>query len=406
MGLLNFEKSGNGLRRYGFVRKPGLLLLPLFAASLALASYTFAGGISINGGDSGSGSVTFGQGVAQTMACDNEISITPNSSFRNGTFYLSSIDISGIDSTIGHCQNKDFLFQIYSDSSGTPIDFVSGINLVKVYDDGSNFSVQDYAGITITQPSGDNSQFTIHFNPSSTPVASASISRITIESSEHQGGMSCSPGPTNSWTKIYEIENPVVNGSNGFDYSSGFGLGSSDVASILNQRGGTIHRIRYRVEAQRIRGGAGLWTDMSFDCWSGVSVDQLQIPDLGSHQFAIQRNVANLDVSSNSDGVTTGTSLNGRLEIWPWNYDTQNSGLTPAGDSSTYDYDDTYYQNGYYGSFQVHDLTHFKTVFAWNNHRSSIPDFGFGQGGANPDWTFDHSFMDTVSSWKLQIFVG
>ena len=60
---------------------------------------TLAANISLNGG----GNVEFGQGVATTAACDDDITLTPISEFSNteedATFALTAIQISGIDLT-------------------------------------------------------------------------------------------------------------------------------------------------------------------------------------------------------------------------------------------------------------------------------------------------------------------
>jgi len=63
---------------------------------------TLAANISLNGG----GNVEFGQGVATTAACDEDITLTPVSEFSNtsygydeATFTMTAIQISGIDLT-------------------------------------------------------------------------------------------------------------------------------------------------------------------------------------------------------------------------------------------------------------------------------------------------------------------
>jgi hypothetical protein len=60
---------------------------------------TLAANISLNGG----GNVEFGQGVATTAACDNDITLTPISTFSNteedATFAMTAIQVSGIDLT-------------------------------------------------------------------------------------------------------------------------------------------------------------------------------------------------------------------------------------------------------------------------------------------------------------------
>ena len=82
---------------------------------------------------------------------------------------------------------------------------------------------------------------------------------------------------------------------------------------------------------------------------------------------------------------------NGRVEIWATDYGYGPSGLTPtyANAGSYFDYDDLP-AAGTYGSFQVHNATDGKTIFAWNHHAyNQTPDIGLGTASSNqPDWTF------------------
>jgi hypothetical protein len=69
-------------------------------AAIAVLGSTLAANLSLNSG----GAIEFGQGVSVTSACDgNGITVTPSVRFINaagaGTFYLSTIALSGIDST-------------------------------------------------------------------------------------------------------------------------------------------------------------------------------------------------------------------------------------------------------------------------------------------------------------------
>jgi hypothetical protein len=78
-----------------------ILGIGALAAVTGLGS-TLAANISLNGG----GNVEFGQGVATTAACDDDITLTPVSEFSNtsygydeATFTMTAIQISGIDLT-------------------------------------------------------------------------------------------------------------------------------------------------------------------------------------------------------------------------------------------------------------------------------------------------------------------
>ena len=92
MSILKFDqgKSSNGSIGKKFKVALGVGVVTL---TVSLGS-TLASNISLNGG----GNVEFGQGVAQTTACDDSINITPTSGFVNsnggGSFALSTIDVS------------------------------------------------------------------------------------------------------------------------------------------------------------------------------------------------------------------------------------------------------------------------------------------------------------------------
>ena len=119
MSLLNFndespEKAGsNKSLMY-------LLGIGTLVGTIALGS-TLAASINLNSG----APVEFGQGIAQTTACDDEITITPYSTFVNeeggGDYYFSSLKISGIDSSEGKCSGKRFLIKAYSDQGIVPL---------------------------------------------------------------------------------------------------------------------------------------------------------------------------------------------------------------------------------------------------------------------------------------------
>jgi hypothetical protein len=108
--LLNLDGSSG--RKSGKSLKV-LLGIGGLAAVVAVAS-TLAANININ-----SGPVEFGQGVAQTTTCDDQITVTPFSTFINdsstGSHKLSSIKVSGIDSTEGKCSGKTFVIKAYGE---------------------------------------------------------------------------------------------------------------------------------------------------------------------------------------------------------------------------------------------------------------------------------------------------
>ena len=114
MSLLNFEPSGPS---QSGSKKPFKLILGIGAlvGTIALGS-TLAASINLNSG----GPVEFGQGVTQTTACDDEITLTPISTFVNeeggGSHKFSSLKVSGIDSSPGKCDGKTFVIKAYGNS--------------------------------------------------------------------------------------------------------------------------------------------------------------------------------------------------------------------------------------------------------------------------------------------------
>ena len=134
-------------------------------------------------------------------------------------------------------------------------------------------------------------------------------------------------------TKIYETVNPSRDGSGSIVYVTGFGK-TGGAASAFT---GSFNRVKYRMENNVA--GVLRWAEVSFDAWTGLTVAGLQIPD-HINNFTIQRNVFNIEVASNLTGVNVGRFDTGRIEMWPWNYSASTSGLTPAGDAGTYDWDD------------------------------------------------------------------
>lgn len=119
MSLLDFNDESSN--KAGSKKSLKYLLgIGTLVGTIALGS-TLAASINLNN----SGPVEFGQGIAQTTACDDEITITPYSTFVNeeggGDYYFSSLNISGIDSSEGKCSGKRFLIKAYSDQGIVPL---------------------------------------------------------------------------------------------------------------------------------------------------------------------------------------------------------------------------------------------------------------------------------------------
>jgi hypothetical protein len=176
MSLINFDSENNppnsNHKSLKFVLGIGALV-----GVIALGS-TLAASINLNSG----GPVEFGQGVAQTTACDNDIVLTPFSAFVNsageGSFLLSSITLSSIDSSAEGCAGKSFTISSFSDNSPTPIAQI----VVAVTSTSPWFTIGDVSGATLDYVS--SSTFTITIDTNTESIEASEVSRFTIESGQ------------------------------------------------------------------------------------------------------------------------------------------------------------------------------------------------------------------------------
>ena len=138
--MLNFEPSSSS--RNGS-KKPFKLILGIGAlvGALALGS-TLAASINLNSG----GPVEFGQGLIQTTACDDDVTITPYSNFindgENSQFYFTSFSVTDISEL---CDGKIFTIKAYSADGSSPLDLymTDGIydhDDVEIMNENGNFS--------------------------------------------------------------------------------------------------------------------------------------------------------------------------------------------------------------------------------------------------------------------------
>jgi hypothetical protein len=169
MSVLNFDsprgpRSGKSLKL--------ALGAGAVAAIVALAS-TLAAGININ-----SGPVEFGQGVSETTACDDSLTITPRASFDNsygpdGDFLFSGFAISDLDSTVGGCAGKAFTIKAYGETSSAVLAAYTFMN------NGTSFT-SDYGMTEWDNEGTENSSMQLWLaNPS---VLASSVYKITVES--------------------------------------------------------------------------------------------------------------------------------------------------------------------------------------------------------------------------------
>ncbi|CAB4340908.1 MAG: hypothetical protein F2690_04785 [Actinobacteria bacterium] len=180
MSLLEFNNLSP--KRSGS-RKPFKLVVGICAlvGVIALGS-TFAANIAINTG----APIEFGQGVAQTTACDSQVFVTPYSTFVNGDpgdFRFTSILVSGVDGTnqsnsSAGCAGKVFKFESYAED-GTLLGSSFSISL----DSNGNFFSED-GDLTSGGVGTTESSATLTFQTA--PISAIDIYQITIESAKSE----------------------------------------------------------------------------------------------------------------------------------------------------------------------------------------------------------------------------
>ena len=207
------------------------------------------------------------------------------------------------------------------------------------------------------------------------------------------------------WMLMYEVTIPTRN-NNVINYN---------VNKIWTLGSTTPQRIAYYIQNGR-NPSKFAWT--SFNAWKDIINYDVPTGDSITNVFTIQRDVNNLNVISNVDSIFKDkdgvidlggslkqmSKLEGRLEIWPSDYNIARNNNLTGGSNTTYDTNDSGFNTNIgYGSFQVHDMTNNQTIFAWNRHGDSRPDIGFGN---NPNGHLDWSFTQTDPiDFKLQIFI-
>ena len=192
MSLLDFESSGPA-RKAGKKSLKLVLGIGALAGVIALGS-TLAANINLNGG----GNVEFGQGVAQTTACDDSVILTPQSTFvnseENAQFLFTSLSVTDISS---NCNGITFTIKAYKNGQDSPLDlyraggeFGTTYNEVKVIDENGNFSFvgggllsDDIQNLSST---GFNVDLVTIEVPAVALASAQDVDRITIESSGAQ----------------------------------------------------------------------------------------------------------------------------------------------------------------------------------------------------------------------------
>ena len=139
--------------------KPVLIIALL--STLGLGGGVLAANIAVNGGSA----IEFGQGTVATVACDTAVTLSPTSTYVNGSsaFFVTSVEIRDIDKRQGTsagndgCNGKTLTVKVL-DSSGTVL-----------------------GSIATVVPSATAASATITVTPTPSVTASA-VSRLTLES--------------------------------------------------------------------------------------------------------------------------------------------------------------------------------------------------------------------------------
>jgi hypothetical protein len=250
-----------------------------FSFTLILGS-TFAANINLNNNQS----VEFGQGVVQTVACDQEVTLTPYSSFVNepggGSFKFTSLTVTGIDE---ECDGKVFTIKAYKSGQDNPLvlyttDETTDYSQLQIaYNDEVFTFVDGVTGlgpddITATELNG----FTVTLYtegepgvpPSEASALANDVDRITIESrdlSESDSYLESGPsqsllaaGLKSEVDQITEINSPhLSNGtywyntpskSRGFSKSPIINQDSCDWAFDLQSQPLAIYRLCWHTE--------------------------------------------------------------------------------------------------------------------------------------------------------------
>ena len=211
------------------IKLAGLAAISIF--SYTLLGSTFATNISMS-----SGSIEFGQGINQTTACDNTVTITPYATFANATgasadYKLTSIRLTDMGSG---CWGKDIILKIYNSTDSTPLNIYqtggsTDYSQIRVFNDNGVFNLQD-SGLTSNEISNISGGFQVTLFNSASPASVAlalatDIYKVSIESVNHDSALTLVNLPSGSMN--------FVNNTYGIQYSSNsafnFGTGNFTV---------------------------------------------------------------------------------------------------------------------------------------------------------------------------------
>jgi len=177
MEILKFENAPRPVRKKSSSSK--IVLGFASIAAVAMLGSTLAASITLNDDTD----VEFGQGVAQTTACDSDgITVTPISTFNNASniFELTSVQLTGVNDSA--CAGKLFTLKGYSNSGDTPV-----LTFAFTYDSPTGDGVSDVGGaVSITTTTAvftPTSPIDISPDPSDERDFEIDLKKLTLETS-------------------------------------------------------------------------------------------------------------------------------------------------------------------------------------------------------------------------------
>ena len=134
----------------------------LLLAFLPSLSTTFASSVTINNNSA----IEFGQGSQATTVCDSSITVAIGTEWSqpDGFFKVSSLTLSDLDTTVGHCAGKTLMVSAL-DSNGNPLD-LNGQSA------GNSLLINEFSSVSSTDTEVIQILGTIN---------SVDIARVTIE---------------------------------------------------------------------------------------------------------------------------------------------------------------------------------------------------------------------------------
>ncbi|CAB4573487.1 unannotated protein [freshwater metagenome] len=201
-------------------------------ALISFLSYTLLGSTYATNIQLGSGRVEYGQGVTQSTACDNSVTITPYATFANASgagadYKLTSIRVTNLDSG---CHGKDLIIKAYDLTSSTPLNLYqtggsTNYSQIRVYNDNGSFNLQD-AGLTSNDLTNISGGFQVNLFNSETPASTAAASslnvyRLTIESVNHDSSLTLANLPSGSMNFVNDTYGIQYASNSAFNFGTG-----------------------------------------------------------------------------------------------------------------------------------------------------------------------------------------